>query len=131
MEPPSITDPFTRKYIFPGGYTPSMSETLSAIERAELWLLDCEIWRKHYAATIHEWSRRFAANRDAAKTIFDERFCRMWEFYLAGAETAFLADTLAVMQLQIGLERDAVPPSRDYVATETERLRALPLQNVS
>ena len=123
MEPPGITSPFTRKYIFPGGYSPSMSETLSAIEEANLWLLDCEIWRKHYAYTIREWSRRFAASRDAAKAIYDERFCRMWEFYLAGAETAFLADTLAVMQLQIGRERDAVPLSRDYIAVERERLQ--------
>lgn len=124
MEPPGITSPFTRKYIFPGGYTPAISETLTAIEHAGLWLLDCEIWREHYAYTIREWSRRFAANREAAKALYDERFCRMWEFYLAGAETAFLADTLAVMHLQIGRERNAVPLTRDYIATETEQLKA-------
>jgi len=123
MEPPHLTSPFTAKYIFPGGYSPSMSETLAAIEQSGLWLLDCEVWRKHYAYTVREWARRFAANRDAAKAMYDERFCRMWEFYLAGAETAFLADTLAVMQLQLGHQRDAVPLSRDYMAAETGRLR--------
>ena len=126
MEPPGmgISSPFTRKYIFPGAYTPAISETLTAIEHASLYLLDCEVWRKHYAYTIREWSRRFAANREAVKALYDERFCRIWEFYLAGAETAFLADTLAVMQLQIGREWDAVPLTRDYVATETEQLKA-------
>jgi cyclopropane-fatty-acyl-phospholipid synthase len=123
MEPPGFCSPFARKYIFPGGYSPAVSETLAAIEHANLWLLDCEVWRKHYAYTIREWSRRFAANRDAAKALYDERFCRMWEFYLAGAETAFLADTSAVMQLQLGHERDAAPLSRDYMAAETERLQ--------
>jgi cyclopropane-fatty-acyl-phospholipid synthase len=122
--PPGITGPFTRKYIFPGGYSPAMSETLSAIERSGLWLLDCEIWRKHYAYTLREWSRRFAKNREAAKELYDERFCRMWEFYLAGAETAFLADTLAVMHLQLGHEPDGLPLTRDYLAAETDRLRA-------
>ncbi len=124
MEPPGITSPFTRKYIFPGSYCPAISETLTAIEHADLWLLDCEVWRKHYAYTIREWSRRFAANREAAKALYDERFCRMWEFYLAGGETAALVSTLAVMQLQIGRERDAVPLARDYLATETEQLKA-------
>jgi cyclopropane-fatty-acyl-phospholipid synthase len=124
MEPPGPTNPFARKYIFPGGHIPAMSETLSAIEHANLWLLDCEVWRKHYAYTLREWSRRFAANREAAKALYDERFCRMWEFYLAGAEASFLADTLAVMQLQLGHLRDAVPLSRDYMAAETGRLRA-------
>jgi cyclopropane-fatty-acyl-phospholipid synthase len=124
MEPPGIMSPFTRKYIFPGSYCPALSETLTAIEHADLWLLDCEVWRQHYAHTLREWSRRFAANREAAKALYDERFCRMWEFYLAGAETAFLADTLAVMQLQIGREQDAVPLTRDYLVTEMEKLKA-------
>ncbi|MFQ5565847.1 MAG: class I SAM-dependent methyltransferase [Paracoccaceae bacterium] len=124
MEPPGFTSPFTRKYIFPGGYTPAMSETLAAIEQAGLWFLDCEVWRKHYAYTLREWARRFAANRDKARALYDERFCRMWELYLAGAEASFLAGALAVMQLQLGHRRDAVPLSRDYLAAETERLRA-------
>jgi cyclopropane-fatty-acyl-phospholipid synthase len=124
MEPSGISGSFTRKYIFPGSHAPAPSETVSAIERAHLWLLDCEIWRKHYAYTLREWARRFAANREAAKALHDERFCRMWELYLTGAEAAFLADTLAVMQLQIGHDRDAAPLTRDYMAAATERLKA-------
>ena len=123
MEPPGVPSPFTRRYIFPGGYTPAVSETVGAIERTGLWLLDCEIWRKHYAFTLRDWYRRFAANREKARAMFDERFCRMWELYLAGAESAFLADSLAVMQLQLGLVRDAAPLTRDYIAHETRRLR--------
>ncbi len=116
--------PFAAKYIFPGGYIPALSETLAAVEQSRLWLQDCEIWRKHYATTLREWARRFAANRDRAKEMYDERFCRMWELYLAGAESAFRDGRMAVMQLQLGHRRDAAPLSRDYMAAETERLRA-------
>jgi len=123
MAPPGIASPFARKYIFPGAFSPALSETLTAIERSSLWLLDCEVWRKHYAFTLREWSRRFAANREAARALYDERFCRMWELFLSGFEGAFLTDTLAVMQLQLGRERDAVPLSRDYLVAETNRLR--------
>ncbi len=119
-----VSSPFASKYIFPGGHIPALSEAVAAVEQSRLWLLDCEIWRKHYGFTIEEWAKRFAANRDQAKAMYDERFCRMWEFYLAGAETAFRADRFAVMQFQLGLERDAVPLSRDYIAAETERFQA-------
>jgi len=122
MNPPGVTSPFSAKYIFPGGYIPALSETLAAIERNRLWLLDCEIWRKHYAFTLREWARRFAANRDRAKAMYDERFCRMWELYLLGAESSFLDGRMAIMHLQMGHERDAVPLSRDYLAMETKRL---------
>jgi cyclopropane-fatty-acyl-phospholipid synthase len=122
MEPPSYTGPFIRKYIFPGGYIPALSETLAAVERTGLWLLDCEVWRKHYGFTLAEWARRFAANRDRAKAMYDERFCRMWELYLLGAESSFLDGRMAIMHLQMGHERDAVPLSRDYLAMETKRL---------
>jgi len=124
MGPPSVTDPFTAKYIFPGGYIPALSETVAAVEKTRLWLQDCEIWRKHYAFTIAEWARRFAANRETAKAMYDERFCRMWELYLLGAEDSFVNGREAVMQLQLGHKRDAVPLTRDYLAGETERLRA-------
>ena len=120
----SLTDPFTQKYIFPGGYVPGASETLVAVERARLWLLDFEVWRKHYGFTLRQWYQRFMANREAAKAMYDERFCRMWELYLLGFESSFLTGRLAVMQLQLGHDRDAVPLSRDYMAAETERLRA-------
>jgi cyclopropane-fatty-acyl-phospholipid synthase len=119
----SLTDPFTQKYIFPGGYVPGASETLAAVERAGLWILDFEVWRKHYGFTLNHWYNRFIANREAAKAMYDERFCRMWELYLLGCESAFLTGNLAVMQLQLGRERDAVPLVRDYMAEETERLK--------
>jgi len=123
MNPSGVTSPFTAKYIFPGGYIPALSETLAAVERSRLWLQDCEIWRRHYATTIEEWARRFAANRDRARALHDERFCRMWELYLAGAESSFRDGRMAVMHLQLGHDRDAVPLSRDYMAAETERLK--------
>jgi cyclopropane-fatty-acyl-phospholipid synthase len=122
--PAGVTSPFTAKYIFPGGYIPSVSETVSAIEHSRLWLLDCEIWRKHYGFTIEEWARRFNASRDRAREMYDERFCRMWELYLAGAESSFRDGRMAVMHLQLGHARDAAPLSRDYLAAETARLRA-------
>ena len=120
----SYTDPFVQKYIFPGGYVPTPSEAMSAVERSGLWLLDCEIWRKHYAFTLRRWYERFMANRDKAAEMYDERFCRMWEVYLLGFEASFLTGRLAVMQLQLGNERDAVPLSRDYIVAEADRLRA-------
>ncbi len=119
-----VTSAFTAKYIFPGGYIPALSETVAAVEQSRLWLQDCEIWRKHYGYTIEHWARRFAANRDQAKAMYDERFCRMWELYLAGAESSFRDGRMAVMHLQLGHNRDAVPLSRDYMAAEIERLRA-------
>jgi cyclopropane-fatty-acyl-phospholipid synthase len=120
----SVTDPFTQKYIFPGGYVPGASETLRAIEAADLWPLDFEVWRKHYAFTLRHWYNRFMANRDAAKAMYDERFCRMWEIYLLGFESSFLTGHLAVMQLQLGRQRDAVPLARDYIAADKQRLAA-------
>jgi len=119
-----VTSPFTAKYIFPGGYIPALSETVAAVEQSRLWLQDCEIWRLHYATTIAEWAKRFATNRDQAKAMYDERFCRMWELYLAGAESSFRTGRMAVMHLQLGHQRDAVPLSRDYMAAETARLKA-------
>ncbi len=124
MRGPVPTGPFLRKYIFPGGHLPALSETAPAIEDAGLWLLDAEIWRRHYAFTLDHWARRFAVNRDRARALYDERFCRMWEFYLRASQVAFEVGNLAVMQLQLGRERDAVPLSRDYVGAETESLRA-------
>jgi cyclopropane-fatty-acyl-phospholipid synthase len=117
----SSTNPWIAKYIFPGGYTPALSEVLPAIERARLITTDVEILRLHYAETLRHWRRRFAANRDAIAAIYDERFCRMFEFYLAGAELAFRHDRHVVFQIQIARSQAAVPLTRDYV-THTERL---------
>ena len=112
---PSVTNPWLRKYIFPGGYTPSLSEIFAAIEPTGLKVLDMEILRLHYAETLKRWSRNFRANRDKVKAIYDERFCRMWEFYLAGAETAFRRQDHMIAQLQIAREQDAAPLTRDYL----------------
>ncbi len=124
MTPPSSTGPFVRKYIFPGGYVPSMSETLAAVERCGLWTCDIEVLRLHYAHTVRHWRERFARNRDAAKAIYDERFCRMWEFYLSVAELEFLNGTHMVFQLLLSPRRDAVPVMRDFMF-EAERAALL------
>jgi cyclopropane-fatty-acyl-phospholipid synthase len=115
MGPPYGPNPWMKKYIFPGGYTPSMSEVLAAVERAGLWVTDVEILRLHYAKTLRHWRRRFAANREKAKAHFDERFCRMWEFYLAGSEVAFRHMGQLVFQMQIAKRVDALPLTRDYM----------------
>ena len=113
--PPGVTGPFIRKYIFPGGYAPSLSETFAALEKSGLWPLDNEIWRVHYARTLKEWRRRFDAVRPQVVEIYDERFARMWELYLAACECAFDFGASLVFQLQIGRERDVVPLTRDYL----------------
>ncbi|PHR22082.1 MAG: SAM-dependent methyltransferase [Hoeflea sp.] len=123
--PPGVTGPFIRKYIFPGGYAPSLSETVEALEPTGLWLLDCEIWRCHYGYTLQHWRKRFLDNRDAAVKIMGERFCRMWELYLSIAECVFLQGSSNVFQLQIGRERDAVPITRDYIGEEETRIADL------
>lgn len=122
--PPSATNAFMRKYIFPGGYAPVLSEVTASIERSELWPLDIEILRIHYAKTLAEWRKRFTAVRDQVVAMYDERFARMWEIYLSGAENAFRHDTLMVAQYQLGGMRDAMPLTRDYIGAAEERLRA-------
>lgn len=115
MGPPGVTNPWLRKYIFPGGYTPALSETLAAIEKAGLWVTDIEILRLHYAETLHHWYDRFMAQREKALELYDERFCRMWEFYLIGCEIAFRHMGQMVFQIQIAKRQDAVPLTRDYI----------------
>ncbi|MBB5517704.1 SAM-dependent methyltransferase [Amphiplicatus metriothermophilus] len=122
--PPGATDPWTRKYIFPGGYVPSLSETLAAVERASLWVCDIEILRLHYAETLKEWRRRFEANREKAAAIFDERFCRMWTFYLTAAELSFRYGGHMVFQMQLARRVDALPIRRDYMRQTEDSLRA-------
>ncbi len=120
MDPPGSTNPWLRKYIFPGGYTPAMSEVLAVVERTGLHVTDIEVLRLHYAETIKEWYRRFMANRDRVKELYDERFCRMWEFYLAGCESSFRHMGQIVFQMQLAKRPDAVPITRDYI-TDWER----------
>jgi cyclopropane-fatty-acyl-phospholipid synthase len=113
---PGVTNAWLRKYIFPGGYTPALSEVLPSIERARLLLTDLETLRLHYAATLRHWRERFLRNRDAIAAIYDERFCRMWEFYLVACELAFRHQGHFVWQAQLAHRQDAVPLTRDYIA---------------
>jgi len=115
MSVPGTTGPFIRKYIFPGGYSPALSEVTAAAERNHLWNCDIEILRLHYAHTIRHWRQRFAANRAKAAQIYDERFCRMWEFYLSAVELEFVHGSHMVFQLLLSKRRDAVPITRDYM----------------
>ena len=121
---PGATNPWMRKYIFPGGYSPALSEVLPAVEAADLFVTDIEILRLHYAETLREWQRRFQARRGEIAQLLDERFCRMWEFYLAGAEMAFRAQGHMVFQIQLTRDVHAVPLTRDYLAEAEARLGA-------
>jgi len=112
---PGATNPWITKYIFPGGYTPALSEVAAAIERSELYITDVEVLRLHYAETLKEWRTRFRKNWAKAASLYDERFCRMWEFYLAGAEMTFRHDHLVVFQIQLAKRIDALPITRDYM----------------
>ncbi|MCR8726249.1 SAM-dependent methyltransferase [Frigidibacter sp. ROC022] len=116
--PPGATGGFIDKYIFPGGYVPAMSEMAAAIEREELCPTDLEVWRLHYAETLRHWYNRFMANIDKARAIYDERFCRMWRFYLAASEMTFRAGSQGVFQVQLAKNQEAVPLTREYLYTE-------------
>lgn len=113
--PPSATNPWIRKYIFPGGYIPTLSETMTGVENARIWPADVECWRLHYAYTLRHWFDRFNANSDAVRAIYDDRFVRMWRFYLAACEQTFRHGPQAVFQLQLSRKIDAVPVTRDYL----------------
>ncbi|MBL0922979.1 MAG: class I SAM-dependent methyltransferase [Sphingomonadaceae bacterium] len=113
---PGSTDAFTRKYIFPGGYIPALSETLASSEKAKLIATDVETLRLHYAMTLREWYRRVQANKDAIIGQYDPRFYRMWTFYLAGATAAFEWGGMGNYQIQFTRNRRALPITRDYMA---------------
>ncbi len=110
-----VTNPFLAKYIFPGGYIPLLSEVLPSVERAGLQVADIELWRLHYAETLRHWRARFRGRRAEVAAIYDERFCRMWEYYLAISEVAFRWAGYAVFQIQLAKTADAVPITRAYV----------------
>jgi cyclopropane-fatty-acyl-phospholipid synthase len=112
---PGSTSPWIRKYIFPGGYVPALSEVLPVVEKLRLWVTDIEILRLHYAETLRAWRRRFERNRDRVRAIYDERFCRMWEVYLVGSEISFRRQDMMVFQMQLAKAVDAVPLTRDYM----------------
>ena len=123
--PPCGMDPWISKYIFPGAYVPALSEVMAAVERSGLWVTDVEILRVHYAETLRHWYERFQENRHHARALYDERFCRMWEFYLATCEMLFRQGDLMVFQIQLAHGRDAVPLTRDYI-TDHDRSSAAP-----
>ena len=121
-EGPNVTNPWIAKYIFPGGYIPALSEVLPAIERAGLLVTDIEILRLHYAETLKAWRERFLAHRDDVERIYEPRFVRMWEFYLAASEMSFREQNMMVMQIQLTRRQGVVPVTRDYITSEERRL---------
>ena len=122
---PGATSAWVKKYIFPGGYIPALSEVVPQIEGAGLYITDIEILRLHYAETLRQWAHRFADHRDRARDIYDERFCRMWEFYLAASECAFRFGGMNNFQIQFCRNQHALPLTRNYMIEEEERLRAI------
>ena len=112
---PGVTDAWIRKYIFPGGYCPALSELAGAIEASGLVITDIESLRLHYAETLKAWRARFNTNRDEIREIYDERFCRMWDFYLAASEATFRHGDQLVYQIQVARRQDAAPLTRDYI----------------
>jgi cyclopropane-fatty-acyl-phospholipid synthase len=120
---PDYTNPWITKYIFPGGHLPTLSEIVPAVERAGLAITDVEVLRLHYAETLRAWRERFMARREEAAQLYDERFCRMWECYLAMAEASFRFEDVVVFQLQLAKRNDVVPLTRDYIAEREAALR--------
>ena len=114
-KPPGTTSPWINKYIFPGGYAPALSETSLAIEKQGLVATDIEIWRLHYAETLRHWRDRFMANIDKARALYDDRFCRMWRYYLMASELTFRLDNQVVFQFQLAPNQENVPLTRDYL----------------
>ena len=120
-------NPWIERHIFPGAYTPALSEIVPVIEARGLWITDVEVLRLHYAETLKAWNERFQAHRAEARNLYDERFCRMWEFYLLSCEAAFRFLSLTVFQIQIAKRRDTVPLTRDYMYENRDAARAAPI----
>jgi cyclopropane-fatty-acyl-phospholipid synthase len=118
----AVQNPWLEKYIFPGSYIPALSEVLPSVERAGFIVTDLEILRLHYAYTLREWRRRFVANQQRVIEIYDARFFRMWEFYLAASEAGFRIDRMFIFQLQLARHQDAVPLTRSYMAEAEQEL---------
>ncbi|UUX48107.1 cyclopropane-fatty-acyl-phospholipid synthase family protein [Nisaea acidiphila] len=127
---PGVTNPWIRRYIFPGGYSPALSEVLPVIETERLWATDIEILRLHYAETLRHWRERFEKHRAEMAALYDERFCRMWELYLIGSELSFRLMGHMVFQIQLAKDIEAVPLTRDYIGAfekaSTPALRSVP-----
>lgn len=132
--PPGVTNPWIRRYIFPGGYIPSTSEAVAAIERVGIRTTDIEVLRLHYAKTLAHWQARFQGMREQVAAAKSESFCRMWEFYLAVSEAAFYWRGMMVLQFQLARQQDAVPLTRDYLYSgklEEQPLHSVPEQAAS
>ena len=114
---PGPVNPWITRYIFPGTYVPTLSELMPAIEEQNLLVTDIEVLKRHYAKTLRAWRDHFVSNWDKARTMYDERFCRMWEFYLTACEVGFVSRELNVFQIQLAKDLDAVPETRDYIHT--------------
>ena len=112
---PGPVNPWITRYIFPGTYVPTLSELMPAIEEQHLLVTDVEVLKRHYAKTLRAWRERFVSNWDRARAMYDERFCRMWEFYLTACEVGFLNNIVTVFQIQLAKDLDAVPETRDYI----------------
>ena len=125
MSPPGTASPWLRKYIFPGAYSPALSEVFEAVEQHSLWVTDLEFLRLHYAKTLAHWAERFEANRGKIEAMYDGRFARMWEFYLVSAEMMFRTGSQLVFQMQLARKRDAAPIVRDYIGERQQALREL------
>ena len=125
MAAPEATNPWIAKYIFPGGYVPTMSETMKSVEEARLWATDVECWRLHYAYTLRHWRNRFEAHKDEVRALYDDRFVRMWRFYLAACEQSFRHGRQAVFQFQLSRKIDTVPVTRDYLYASERGAAAL------
>jgi cyclopropane-fatty-acyl-phospholipid synthase len=121
MGGPGRTDAFTQKYIFPGGYIPALSETLAASEKSRLIATDVETLRLHYARTLRAWYLRCMEQREEIVAMFDERFFRMWTFYLSGATAAFETGGMCNYQIQYARSRHALPVTRDYLSAAEKR----------
>ena len=115
LSEPTTNDPWIEKYIFPGGYIPALSETVSKIEKSGLSMTDIQILKFHYAETLKRWRYNFYDNIDKVKEIYDEKFCRMWDFYLSSSQASFEESTLVVFQLQLSKNKKTVPDKRDYM----------------
>ncbi len=122
---PGVTSAWIDRYIFPGGYIPALSEVIPVIEREGLIISDVEILRLHYAETLRCWRERFVSQWEKARALYDERFCRMWEFYLAASEVMFRTGLMNNFQIQMVRDQQAVPMTRDYMFEEEERLRRI------
>jgi len=120
MSPPGTAGPWLRKYIFPGAYSPALSEVIEVVEQNSLWITDLEFLRLHYAKTLAHWGKRFEANRDKIEAMYDARFARMWEFYLISAEAMFRTGSQLVFHMQLARKRDAASIVRDYI-TDLQR----------